>query len=253
MPEARESEAEYQLLSASVTALIDSGTCLCVEHIDVDATDKEASRFKKNHPARDGLPYTIDPSSTVKRGTNKAQNHVYPQMWRTTGKKVTSSVRHSVTDLTLKDISYTYRALILDLGPLFLMIQWLTHTSAQLYPRFVWESTIKLMDKKVRKARVGMALVFADYVLAFLSSDLVFQPTWAASREALPPSPADFHGSDWAFMSALAQWIASRADCDRNGLACDVIRSASDVFLGIGVYTVNEIFFLAGEPFHAQC
>ncbi|KAJ6589569.1 hypothetical protein B0H19DRAFT_1303919, partial [Mycena capillaripes] len=143
------------------------------------------------------------------------------------------------------------------------MIQWLTHTSAQLYPRFVWESTIKLMDKKadlqtdisysltytglqVRKARVGMALVFADYVLAFLSSDLVFQPTWAASREALPPSPADFHGSDWAFISALAQWIASRADCDRNGLACDVIRSASDVFLGIGVYTVNEIFFLAG-------
>ncbi|KAJ6552966.1 hypothetical protein B0H19DRAFT_995362 [Mycena capillaripes] len=247
MPEARESEAEYQFLSSSVTALIESDTCLHVERIDIDATDKEASRFKKNHPARDGLPYAIESSSTVKRGTNKAQNHVYPQMWRTTGKKkATSSVQHSVTDLTLKEISYTYRALVLDLGPLFLMIQWLTHTSAQLYPRFVWESTIKLMDKKVRKARVGMALVFADYVLAFLSSDLVFQPTWATSREALPPSPADFHSSDWTFISALAQWIASRADCDRNGLACDVIRSASHVFLGIGVYTVNEIFFLAG-------
>lgn len=41
--------------------------------------------------------------------------------------------------------------------------------------------------------------------------------------------------------------MLSRLDNDRNGLACEVIRAASDVFLGIGVYTVIEIFFLAGN------
>ncbi|KAJ7183593.1 hypothetical protein C8R46DRAFT_843602, partial [Mycena filopes] len=156
----------------------------------------------------------------------------------------------SLSDLALIGISYTHRALILNLGPLFLMIQWLTHTSVQLYSRDVYESTVQLVNKTVRKFRVGMALVFEDYVIAFLSSDLVFQPTWASTREALPPSPSDFYHRDWDFLPTLVQWMGNRRNMDRNGLACEVIRSANDVFLGIGVYTVVEIFFLAGlSPF----
>ncbi|KAJ7861373.1 hypothetical protein B0H14DRAFT_3863411 [Mycena olivaceomarginata] len=157
-------------------------------------------------------------------------------MWRTTSKA--KSATNLVQALALKGFSYSYRALIPDLGPLFL--------SVTMYPRSVYESTIKLVNKNLRKARVGMAFVFKDHVFAFLSSDLVFQPTWATSRAALPPPPSDFYSANWDFLDSLANWIRSRPNCDWNGLACDVIRSTRDAFLGIGVYTVNELFFLAG-------
>ncbi|KAJ7872465.1 hypothetical protein B0H14DRAFT_3860345 [Mycena olivaceomarginata] len=244
MPEVRESEASFRIANAAVTKLLDAGVHLAVEGIEIDASEKEAARFRKGHPARDGLPYEIESDCTVKHGINKAQSPVYPPMWRTTSK--TKSATNLVQTLALKGLSYSYRALILDLGPLFLSIQWLTHTSVQMYPRSVYESTIKLVNKNLRKARVGMAFVFKDHVFAFLSSDLVFQPTWATSRAALPPPPSDFYSANWDFLDSLANWIRSRPNCDRNSLACDVIRSTRDVFLGIGVYTVNELFFLAG-------
>ncbi|KAJ7830755.1 hypothetical protein B0H14DRAFT_2365597 [Mycena olivaceomarginata] len=165
-------------------------------------------------------------------------------MWRTGGKKDTAPLG-SLTDLALAGVSYTYRALILDLGPLFLMVQWLTHTSVQLYPRDVYEER-----GKICKFRIGMALIFEHYVISFLSSDLVFQPTWASSREVLPPSPSNFYDPGWEFLTAITKWMQSRLNADRNGLACEVIRAANDAFLGIGVYTVVEIFFLAGlSPF----
>ncbi|KAJ7633534.1 hypothetical protein DFH06DRAFT_1139867 [Mycena polygramma] len=127
-------------------------------------------------------------------------------------------------------------------------IQWITHTSAHLYPREDYESRVKLVNKKVRKFRIAMAFVFETHVLAFHSNDLVFQPTWAISRDKLPPSPADIYSPEWAFLWTLATWLRSRSagESDRNGLACDVIRAANHVFLGVGVYTVIEIFFLAG-------
>ncbi|KAJ6610245.1 hypothetical protein B0H10DRAFT_2060951 [Mycena sp. CBHHK59/15] len=245
MPESRESQATFEIVDAALTTLIQEGVSLRVENIEIDATKKEQKRFPKSHPAKSGLPYAIDSKCTVKRGINEAQGYVYPDMWRTSGKKRSE---HSLTELVLKGILYTHRALILDFGALFLMIQWITHTSAHLYPREDYESTVKLVHKRVRKFKVGMAFVFKTHVLAFNSNDLVFQPTWAISRDKLPPSPADIYSPDWVFLSTLAEWLQSRCggESDRNGLACDVIRDASNVFLGVGVYTVIEIFFLAG-------
>ncbi|KAJ7815370.1 hypothetical protein B0H14DRAFT_3476235 [Mycena olivaceomarginata] len=147
MPEVRESEASFRIANAAVTKLLDAG-----------ATQHAI-----------GLPYEIESDCTVKRGINKAQSPVYPPMWRTTSK--TKSATNLVQTLALKGLSYSYRALILDLGPLFLSIQWLTHTSVQMYPRSVYESTIKLVNKNLRKARVGMAFVFKDHVFAFLIED----------------------------------------------------------------------------------
>ncbi|KAF8137907.1 hypothetical protein K438DRAFT_1947086 [Mycena galopus ATCC 62051] len=249
MPESREATASHMILDDSLSTVIKADGFLPLEGIEIDATDKEAKRFPKGHPAQSGLPYRIDSSSAVKRGTNKSQGFVYPEIWRTTGKQKQGS-KGCLTDLILHGISYTNRALILDLGSLFLMIQWLTHTWVQLYPRSDYESTVKIVNKKVRKFRVGMALVFTDYVIGFLSSDLVFQPTWALSRDELPSSPSDFYSREWDFLPALSEWMLGRVGMERNGLACEVIRTTNDVFLGIGVYTVIEIFFLAGlSPF----
>ncbi|KAK6977428.1 hypothetical protein R3P38DRAFT_3473687 [Favolaschia claudopus] len=62
----------------------------------------------------------------------------------------------------------------------------------------------------------------------------------------LTASPTDFHSPDWAFLPAFAKWMRDRQAGDRNGLAIEAIRAASEVFLGVGVYTVLELFFLAG-------
>ncbi|KAJ6629692.1 hypothetical protein B0H10DRAFT_2428290 [Mycena sp. CBHHK59/15] len=188
MPESHESQASFEIVDVTVTALIKEGVSLRIENIEIDAMETEKKQFK-DHPARSGLPYAIDSKFTVKRGISKAQSYLYPAMWHTPGKKMSE---HLLTELVLKDISYTHRTLILDLGPLFLMIQWMTHTAPHLG---------ELVNKKVHKFKVEMAFIFESHVLAFNSNDLVFQPTWADSRDKLPPSP------NWVFLTTLTAWL----------------------------------------------
>ncbi|KAF8152130.1 hypothetical protein K438DRAFT_1778510 [Mycena galopus ATCC 62051] len=90
--------------------LLNSGASMRVKHIEIDTSEKEASRFNKDHPARNGLPYQIDSSCTAKRGTNHSQGFIYPPMWCTTGQQKSA---HNLTELVLRDLDYTYRALIL--------------------------------------------------------------------------------------------------------------------------------------------
>ncbi|KAJ7064387.1 hypothetical protein B0H15DRAFT_958636 [Mycena belliarum] len=230
MPECRECEASFLVVNAGIKDLRNHRACFHLRHIEVDATDKEQARLKTDHPAKSGLPYAITSDSKVQRGNTNGQSYVYPEMWRTGGKKNAQNAPHSLSELVLQSIEYTHRALIINFGPLLLMIQWLTHTSGHVFTLSEWKESFGLVDKKLRKNKVGMALVFAEFVVVFLSHDLVFQPTWVESRNMLPPSPADFYSKDWVF--------------SRCSGALDVY--ASDVFLGIGVYTVIEVFFLAG-------
>ncbi|KAK7034300.1 hypothetical protein R3P38DRAFT_2913720 [Favolaschia claudopus] len=195
MPESRESECSFIICDEYFDPLL-------VQNGSLPLEEKEQKRFPLAHPARSGLPYSIDSTCTAKRGTNKSQGSIYPPI--------------RLGELALVGIEYTYRGLILNLGALFLM------------------SSIKLVDKKLRKFHVGMALIFKDHVLAFHSHDLVFQPPWAFSRDDLPASAADFYSPKWDFSSSLVTWMLSRLDLDRNGLACEVIRAANDVFFGIG-------------------
>ncbi|KAK6984366.1 hypothetical protein R3P38DRAFT_3292361 [Favolaschia claudopus] len=233
MPESRESKASFLIVQEYLGPILKAEGPIGLEAIEIDATKAEAKRFPKSHPAASGLPYRIDSGCTVTRGNNNSQGPVYPPVWRTYGKK---------------RIDYTYRGIVLDLGPLSLMIQYLTHTSAYPFPRAVYDSTIKMVDKSTRKFKVGMALIFKDHVLAFHSHDMIFQPTWASSRAALLSAPTDFYSAEWAFFAGLATWIRTRrsSSSDRHGLAIEAIREAGDVFPGVGVYTVIELFFLAG-------
>jgi hypothetical protein len=56
-------------------------------------------------------------------------------------------------------------------------------------------------------------------------------------------------------LPALAGWMLDRLNSERNGLASEVIRNANQIFLGVGVYTVVELLFLAGnvEPYCQVC
>ena len=41
-----------------------------------------------------------------------------------------------------------------------------------------------------------------------------------------------------------------RSSNARTGLACEAVRGANRVWSGVGVYTVSELFFMAGKPYH---
>ncbi|KAJ7038637.1 hypothetical protein C8F04DRAFT_1255922 [Mycena alexandri] len=108
-----------------------------------------------------------------------------------------------------------------------------------------------MVSKDVRKFRIGMALVFADYVLAFVTIDLLFQPTWVEDILNLY-IPPNIYTSTSEFLALVAGWISSEnlLSGRKNQLACNVIRDANKIWYGIGVYTVMELFFMAGlSPF----
>ncbi|KAK6981250.1 hypothetical protein R3P38DRAFT_3464420 [Favolaschia claudopus] len=121
MPECRESRASFLAAMKRLKQLLEAGTKLRLLGIDIDATEAEEAKFPKDHPASLGLPYAIDSTCTVKRGTNLAQEPVYPPMWHTT-KAAGPADPDPLTTLELKDMSYTYRSLILDLGAFHLSV-----------------------------------------------------------------------------------------------------------------------------------
>ncbi|KAJ7323533.1 hypothetical protein DFH08DRAFT_1029102 [Mycena albidolilacea] len=162
MPETRESKASYLVPKHVLASLNNKGTSMALESIEIDATNNKSSRLPRDHPAQQGLSYAIDLSSTVKRGTNKSQTFVYPEMWRTGGKAKSNMPVGVLANLSLEGVPYTHR----------------------------WTS--------------DLSLVFTDYVLDFLSSDLVIQPTWSFSRHDPSPSPFDFYDAHWDFLPALA-------------------------------------------------
>ncbi|KIM81652.1 hypothetical protein PILCRDRAFT_8682 [Piloderma croceum F 1598] len=100
----------------------------------------------------------------------------------------------------------------MDFGNAFLQIQYLTHTSVQLYSRSQWENSVCKVDKEMRGFKVGMALEFKDYIIAFPTIDMVFQPTLAHTRKELPPPHWMVLEDLLGFLDRLTKWIAQRKD-----------------------------------------
>ncbi|KAJ7232123.1 hypothetical protein C8J57DRAFT_1250775 [Mycena rebaudengoi] len=232
MPEVRELLASILLALAIYREGVEAGADFTLESIQYDMSRKEAAHAGASPEAKAGLPVLLDASSTVKRGCKDSQNPIYPPMWKPSRSNPDPPTLDS---LKLKAITHTHWALILDFGCLYLMVQYLTHTSLQIYRRDVWETTIMNVSKTVRRFHVGMALVFPDYVFAFLTIDLLFQPTWAYSVSdfIIPPDIYDCHND---FLAHVAIWIREQlaAPSKMQGLACDAIREANTVFYGIG-------------------
>ncbi|KAJ7716284.1 hypothetical protein B0H16DRAFT_1701414 [Mycena metata] len=246
MPETVECISSGLQAQNAFSAAKATGSSFNLEAIVVDSTKREARAAGAPAAAKQGLVYELDSCSTIKRGQKDNQSDVYPPALRTTASNPDPP---SVNTLTLEAISYTNRALILNFGTLFFMLQYLTHTSVQFYPRHVWERSIRNVSKEVRKFSIGVAFVFHDYVLAFPTLDLLFQPTWAASFSdfSIPPN---IYTSTNDFLSLVATWIDGILRTPVHTRACDTIRGLNTLFYGVGVYTVMELFFMAGlSPF----
>ncbi|KAJ7663721.1 hypothetical protein DFH06DRAFT_1041932 [Mycena polygramma] len=252
MPETREAAAAALIAAIGLSMAQALSADLRVQQIVCDASQVEAEAFGATERARQGLPYVLEPTSTLVRGSLNHQAPVYPQfLIPPSDSYPPTPYPPTLKSLVLCGVQSTHRALILNLGTSFLMIQFLTHTSVQWYPRERWESGVMSVSKDVRKFHVGMALVFADFVLAFVTIDLLFQPTWANTIAdfSIPPN---IYTSPTEFLSLVATWIEDQNFLAgrKYKLACDAIRDAGEVWYGIGVYTVMELFFMAGlSPF----
>ncbi|KAJ7057425.1 hypothetical protein C8F01DRAFT_1372104 [Mycena amicta] len=240
MPELREYEASGIVLNWGLTAAMQAGADLTLQSLVCDDTDTEARA--RGSAGANNLAHKFDAASNVMRGKDGYQGSLYPLQLELASKPLSS--------LVLSRITVTYRFVVLHFGLLNLKLQFLTHTSPNWYPRDVWDSSIMLVDRFVRGFKVGLGLVFADRVLAFLSADNVFQPTWMLPDEVLDIPPC-LYKTPLQFLQNLASWIDKtylKSKAGGQGLATGAIRDAQEIFSGIGAYTVQEVFYLAGIP-----
>ncbi|KAF7289551.1 hypothetical protein MKEN_01503900 [Mycena kentingensis (nom. inval.)] len=238
MPELREAIAHAKLIQYGLDAAQKHNRSLVVRQILFDATGKEEKRV---HGAKAKLVQDLPAKPVIWRGANAAQTRLYPHEL---GNKPISS-------LVLRGVSGYNRGVVLDFTELFLQIQWLTHSSPQWYTLDMWTNGICEVAKDVRGFRVGLAFVFDELVLALVTNDQVFQPTW--SRVQYIP-PTAIHDNLELYLTDLADWISTeffaRDTTLWDKLISDVIRDNQINFQGVGVYTADELAFLAGfSPF----
>ncbi|PPR06943.1 hypothetical protein CVT26_004132 [Gymnopilus dilepis] len=158
----------------------------------------------------------------------------------------------------------------------WLQVQFLKHTSVQIFTRDEWTDAICKVPKTLRGFKVGLAIEFKEHVLAFLTLDLLVQFHWAPLRSKLPAQQANIYTHPRKFMKELVDWMKERRfgkpeseDLEpkekktpkskhkenkkvklptRNGLAIAAIRNTTSIFSGCGLYTMSEVFHKAGLP-----
>lgn len=79
---------------------------------------------------------------------------------------------------------------------------------------------------------------------------------WGYERKDLPAPVIDVHDDDFnAFLKLVVAWLRNRKP-KKGQLAMNMVRQAlifgslfQKLFPGLGVYTVNEVWYIAGTPF----
>ena len=115
----------------------------------------------------------------------------------------------------------------------------------------------------LKNQKTGLFAVFDSQKSKDRTAGPVFSslgPVWLQSFCSLEtgltnttPPPADIYKKPYVkFLSIVADWIKSHTTWKHNGLACEVIRgpAGNKIWGGVGVYTVLEIFFIAGNFLH---
>ncbi|KXN81811.1 hypothetical protein AN958_03741 [Leucoagaricus sp. SymC.cos] len=182
----------------------------------------------------------VTPKQHLLRGAGRTRKSpLWPVGWST----------GNLTLLSLQDVQFSPRGIVLDFGLLYFYLAFLTHTSVQCVARNKWMDEIATSSQRDRGFHIAIAFEFHEFFLIFPSNDLLFQPYWASDRSLLPVKSFNIHIQYCKFLSDVARWIDKRKqkkNCLRNGLACEVIREEEEVWGGVGVYTVCELFFDAG-------
>ncbi|EDR07734.1 uncharacterized protein LACBIDRAFT_298226 [Laccaria bicolor S238N-H82] len=174
------------LSSASTPSLLlwlfDGYLSLKVQALWADASKGE----EKSSGAQDGHVVQLKNTCNWKWGNRGGQTPLYPPMFPYSKKNQNPA---SIKTLELKNFSTTEQAITLNFGAAALQMAYLTHCSVQFYKKEQWETPVRVVPKKERKFHVALGIEFPDYVLAFLSNDLIIQPVWASSCLSLDSLP----------------------------------------------------------------
>ncbi|KZV82306.1 hypothetical protein EXIGLDRAFT_702734 [Exidia glandulosa HHB12029] len=165
----------------------------------------------------------------------------------------------SLHELELLNVHLSAKSLVFNFKECYLEMAYLTHTSLQLYRRDVWEERVVDLPatKSHRGFKIIMAIEFPEYVLAFLTKDLVAKPTWTRQRPEMPPEVYPGFNTDldalpyphewWVLLAQLVKDVLEKGPDKCLQLAIHALRTIyGNFFPGMGAFTINEIFFMAG-------
>ncbi|KAJ6603729.1 hypothetical protein B0H10DRAFT_2315653 [Mycena sp. CBHHK59/15] len=189
MPKGQETIASGKSAQKGFETAKANGETFKLESIVVDATDSEAAPAGAPASVNEGLPRVLTPSSSVQRGQRSHQTLLYPPTFKPTSEKPNPPLLET---LVLEKITYTHRALTLHFNSILLMVQYLTHTSVQFYPRDHWESSVMKVEEKpkhtcacdaIRAAKtifygIGVYTVMELFFTAVY--EIFGNPSWAA-------------------------------------------------------------------------
>ncbi|KAI0054928.1 hypothetical protein BV25DRAFT_1816348, partial [Artomyces pyxidatus] len=204
---------------------------------DVQKSSPVGSRFAE------GKVGILTHDAKVLRGTTGVQTPLWPPLVHTPGK-------NELALLKLQEVKFTSRTAVLDFGLLWLQVQYLVHTSIQIYPRKYWETSVRDTPKHMRIFRVGVAFEFKDFVVAFVTRDLVFQLKWAKTEGQLPYQDVNVFEQWNDYLQRVVNYLhkneAALSKNKRQKLAVVAIREMRDVLGGMGIYSSCEVMFTAG-------
>ncbi|KAF9524144.1 hypothetical protein CPB83DRAFT_898105 [Crepidotus variabilis] len=183
----------------------------------------------------------------------KIESHLQPNIPIAQQKMVLKKAHYDPRNYVLEFIDGNNQSSWFPLQPL-------THTVVQIYTKQTWENSIMKVDQENRGFKISIAFEFRTHVMAWVSLDNVFQPSWEYSRQDLQIEYHDVYSNFHGFLSDIAKWMHEQRGGKSSGamvlkpkerllLALTVVRDEK-VWHGVGVYTVSEIFHIAGlSPF----
>ena len=115
MPEIRECIAHFLCMLWFFQHCLDMNYDLHLLALWADATEKEAKKL-----APDGHVYCLDASSSVYRGNTNSQTSLWPPTFRVTKSNPNPP---SIQTLEWKGVSYSNRAIILNMGSLYFQVR----------------------------------------------------------------------------------------------------------------------------------
>lgn len=124
-----------------------------------------------------------------------------------------------------------------------------------------------MVSRSDRGFKVGIAFEFEHHVLSFLTLDLLIQASllnllhnlsfnslqlyWSEDRLTLADRP-DVYLKFPRFLDDVVEWVTDRRtrQSNRASNAMTLVRNSSEIFAGAGVYTISELWHMAGK---CQC
>jgi len=280
MPEMTECTALTRILKEFVTFLTSFTTLgllglkvynLWADPTDTDVQDALKDPSELNIRTRARLTERLSPTSDFTRGGRSeiTRRKLVPPA------DVLDAIGGKVENLTLLSVEGNPRNIILRFDHCYCQIQLYTHVLPLICSLDDYYNVLCKIPKEFRRYKVGLAIELAQFVIVFTTLDLLigvstfsfsssrpparetstltlhshYQVHWAVQANALPTDHIDIYKTPEQYIACLLHWIKQRRDSSlklRKQAVATLVRRECHVFAGVGVYTVCEVFFIAG-------